>query len=119
MAEPAAITEYHAHIYYEPKVTEVAAERLRESVAERFPDARLGRWHAVPVGPHSRAMFQIAFPIALFPTLVPWLMLNHHGLPVLLHPETGDALTDHTEHAAWLGGSLPLRLEAFADGDDD
>jgi aromatic ring-cleaving dioxygenase len=44
---------------------------------------------------------------------VPWLMLNRDGLTVLLHPETGDDLTDHTAHAAWFGAVLPLRLEAF------
>src|ERR1700753_227112 len=106
-----AIKDFHAHIYYEPGVTEAVAIRLREQVAEAFPDAKLGRWHAVPVGPHTRAMFQIAFAPALFPTLAPWLMLNREGLDVLLHPETGDDLADHTTHAAWLGEKLPLRLD--------
>ncbi len=108
-----AIEEYHAHIYYVPAVTEEVAGRLRARVAETFPGARLGRWHAIPVGPHTRAMFQIAFPVDLFPQLVPWLMLNRDGLDVLLHPETGDDPTDHTAHAAWLGDKLPLRMEAF------
>ncbi len=107
------ITDFHAHIYYQPGVTEDAAARLRAGVAAAFPEARLGRWHAVPVGPHTQAMYQIAFPVALFATLAPWLMLNRDGLNVLLHPETGDAPTDHTTHAAWLGEKLPLRMEAF------
>jgi aromatic ring-cleaving dioxygenase len=34
-------------------------------------------------------------------------------LIVLLHPETGDAYTDHTAHAAWFGALLPLQLEVF------
>ena len=41
-------------------------------------------------------------------------MLNRDGLDILLHPETGDDLADHTRHAAWLGETLPLRVEAFA-----
>jgi len=45
---------------------------------------------------------------------VPWLMLNRDDLVVLLHPETGDDLVDHTVHAAWFGAVLPLRLEVFA-----
>ena len=49
---------------------------------------------------------------------VPWLMLNRDGLTVLLHPETGNAYRDHTAHAAWFGGMLPLRLEVFKNGDD-
>jgi aromatic ring-cleaving dioxygenase len=40
-------------------------------------------------------------------------MLNRDGLTVLLHPETGDDYRDHTAHAAWLGGALKLRLQAF------
>jgi DOPA 4,5-dioxygenase len=111
-----AIKEYHAHIYYVPAVTEEAARRLRARVAEAFPGARLGRWHAAPVGPHTRAMFQIAFPADQFPRLAPWLMLNRDGLDVLLHPESGDDPADHTAHAAWLGDKLPLRMEAFDGG---
>ena len=113
------IRDFHAHVYYEPGVTEAAAAHLRERVAAEFPRAVLGRWHHAPIGPHTRAMYQIAFPVELFASLAPWLMLNRGGLDVLLHPETGDDLRDHTQHAAWLGQTLPLRLEAFADGDDD
>ncbi|WP_284947722.1 DOPA 4,5-dioxygenase family protein [Acidisoma cladoniae] len=115
----AVIKDFHAHIYYEPGVTEAAAVRLRAQVEALFPTALLGRWHAEPIGPHTRAMFQIAFPVDLFPTLAPWLMLNRDGLDILLHPETGDDPADHTVHAAWLGEKLSLRMEAFATGDDD
>ncbi len=40
-------------------------------------------------------------------------MLNRAGLTVLVHPETGDDVADHSEHAAWLGAVLPLRLEVL------
>jgi DOPA 4,5-dioxygenase len=107
------IRDFHAHVYYEPGVTEAAAARLRERVAELFPRAILGRWHPELIGPHTRAMYQIAFPVDLFDCVVPWLMLNREGLAILLHPETGDDPRDHTEHAAWLGEKQPLRMEAF------
>jgi aromatic ring-cleaving dioxygenase len=110
----AEIKDFHAHIYYEPGVSREAAARLRDRIAAAFPAAVLGRWHDVPVGPHTRAMYQVAFPAELFATLAPFLMLNRDGLDVLLHPETGDDPVDHTEHAAWLGTKLPLRMEAFA-----
>ena len=119
MTEPrdtAAIAEYHAHVYYDPAGTRDRAERVRASVGERFPEARLGRWHDVPVGPHPRAMFQIAFPTGLFPRLVPWLMLNRQGLAVLVHPETGDARADHLVHAAWMGEVLPLNADVLPAG---
>ncbi len=104
---------FHAHIYYDPASTRDTAARLRERVAERFPDARIGRWHDELVGPHPQSMFQIAFARALFDSLVPWLMLNRDGLTILLHPETGDAYTDHATHAVWFGSILPLRLDVL------
>jgi aromatic ring-cleaving dioxygenase len=108
------IAEYHAHVYYDPAQTRAAAERLRQRVADEFPEARLGRWHDALVGPHTRSMYQIAFPGGMIGTFLPWLMLNRDGLTILLHPDTGDDLLDHTAYAAWFGAVLPLRLEAFA-----
>ena len=46
-----------------------------------------------------------------FALLVPWLMLNHEGLDVLIHPLTDDAYTDHADRPLWLGEKLKLRLE--------
>ena len=58
-------------------------------------------------------MFQIAFPRDMLAGFLPWLMLNHDGLSILLHPETGHDRADHSDHAAWLGAMLPLRLEVL------
>ena len=76
-----------------------------------FWAAVLGRWHAVPIGPHPRAMYQIAFPPELFPTLVPFLALNRQGLTVLVHPESGRPKADHERHALWMGEVLPLKTD--------
>ena len=114
-----SIESYHAHIYYDAASTRDQAERLRERIGAAFPQAILGRWHDKLVGPHPQSMYQVAFPIEMLAAFVPWLMLNRDGLTVLLHPETGNAYRDHTAHAAWFGGMLPLRLEVFKNGDDD
>jgi aromatic ring-cleaving dioxygenase len=108
-ADPDRIESYHAHIYYDPATTRAKAERLRQGIAERF-SARIGNWHDDPVGPHPVSMYQVAFDSAEFPRLVPWLMLNRDGLDVLVHPQSGDSLADHTRYAIWLGQVLPLRL---------
>ena len=113
LKDPGAITEYHAHVYYDPARSRDRAARLRERVAAAFPQAKLGRWHDELVGPHPQSMYQIAFPTQMLGNFVPWLMLNRDGLTVLLHPETGDDYTDHSAHAAWFGAVLPLRLEVF------
>ena len=114
-ADPAIITHYHAHVYYDPALTRDRAAGLRERVAAAFPQATIGRWHDELVGPHLNSMFQIAFPVTLIASLLPWLMLNRDGLSILVHPGTGNAYADHSEHAAWLGDKLPLRLEVLRD----
>jgi DOPA 4,5-dioxygenase len=111
-APPDAITGWHAHVYYDAATREAAA-RLREGIAQAFPGAVLGRWHDKPVGPHPQAMYQVAFPPALFATLVPFLALNREGLAVLVHAETGRARSDHAEHALWMGAVLPLDLSVL------
>lgn len=105
------IIGYHAHVYYEPATRELAA-RLRDALGERF-DVILGRWHDLPVGPHPKSMYQVAFGADQFDKVVPFLMLNRAGLDVLVHPETGDDLVDHRDHALWLGQKLPLDLESL------
>ncbi len=109
------ITSYHAHVYYDPTTTRDQAERLRERVAERF-SVRLGRWFDIPIGPHGRAMFQIAFRKPLFPTLVPWLMLNHGDLSVLVHPNTDNQRLDHVQHGLWLGPPVPIHAGRLSEG---
>jgi len=53
-------------------------------------------------------MYQIAFAADQFPALVPFLMMNQNGLTILLHPESGRPLDDHTINAVWMGQILPL-----------
>ncbi len=104
----ATIRSYHAHIYYDPAHSRATAEGVRQRIGERFA-VQLGRWHDVPVGPHTAAMFQVAFTPDLFPSFVPWLMLERDGLDVLVHPNTLAPRDDHLRHALWLGEKRPLK----------
>ena len=105
------IESYHAHVYFDSETTE-PAQALRAEIEEHF-DIEMGRFHEKNVGPHPRWSYQVAFQPELFGTLIPWLSLNRRGLTVFVHAETGDALTDHTQHVYWLGESIPLNLEIF------
>jgi aromatic ring-cleaving dioxygenase len=101
---------YHAHVYYDPAATRLEAERLRGWIDERFA-VTLGGWHDVKVGPHDQAMFQVAFAADLFSTLVPWLMLNHGSLSVLVHPNTTNPRRDHLVNPVWIGPPLAVHGE--------
>jgi aromatic ring-cleaving dioxygenase len=111
MATIDQIKGYHAHVNYDA-ASKAAAGALRDAVEERF-EVELGRWHDAPVGPHPCGSYQIAFAPDLFATLVPWLALNRGELTVFVHPNTGEALADHSAHVIWLGDSRALNLDAL------
>ncbi len=117
MNDIGAITSYHAHIYYDPATRDIAAQ-VREQVSDHFL-VQMGRWRDEPVGPHVRAMYQIAFDVALFPKLVPWLMLNRQGLTILVHPNTDRPRDDHLVHALWMGEVLPIKPDVLRETRDD
>ena len=112
-----AIHSYHAHIYYDVASTRHVAESVRAKIEERFA-VRMGHWHDRPVGPHPSAMYQVAFMPSVFPSFVPWLMLNRGGLTVLIHPNTGAPRDDHMIHAMWMGTELALIPEVLPIVDD-
>ena len=78
------------------------------------PELRIYRVFDKPVGPHPIAMFEVnVFTPAQFGAFIAWLVIHRGPLSVLLHPNTGDALRDHTQQATWLGEKVPLDLSIF------
>jgi aromatic ring-cleaving dioxygenase len=107
------IPKYHAHIYYNAFSIELA-EPIREwllKLQEQHKNIMyVGAMHNKPIGPHTQPMFMASFNSELFTLIVSYLMLNHKTLSVLVHPETGDELMDHTEYPLWIGDKIPLDL---------
>ena len=104
------ISGFHAHVYYDP-ATRGKAARLRTGL-RRF-SVQLGRWHDEPVGPHTKSMYQVAFSRSEFGKVVPWLMLHHGDLDILIHPQTGDSVGDHLDRSLWLGEKLALNTRVL------
>ena len=112
---PSIIDSWHAHVYFDASSRD-AALALRETIAaEMAGRADLGRFHERPVGPHPMWSYQLAFAPARFAEVVGWLTLNHGGLDVFIHPNTGDELRDHRDCALWLGRSHVLNLAALTE----
>lgn len=109
------ITGYHAHVYFDAD-TEDTARQLCQEAARLFP-VQMGRMHARNVGPHPRWSCQLGFAADIFDQVIPWLMLNRQGLTIFAHPETGDHLADHRDHALWMGEMLELDLSIFDKAD--
>ncbi|KNE70358.1 hypothetical protein AMAG_14499 [Allomyces macrogynus ATCC 38327] len=111
VAWPHPITSYDVHIYWLPssKQQYLEAMALKERAAELFPHLWHGKMWDRPIGPHPYNMFEIDIHRADdFGPFVAWLVLNHGSLSVLIHPQTGNDVKDHTEHALWLGQKVPL-----------
>jgi DOPA 4,5-dioxygenase len=103
---------YHAHVYFDA-ATMPAAERLRNTLVGLFA-VEAGAFADEPRGPHPVPQFNVIFELSQFHNIVPWLMLNHEGFNVLIHPLTQSNLDDHTRYALWLGTPVPLRLERLS-----
>ena len=112
--DAAAITSWHAHVYFDA-ATRDEAWQLREEIASRFGDIlQVGRFHERPVGPHPLWSYQLAFERPHFTQIVEWLALNHGALDVFVHPNTGDALRNHRDSALWIGHSHRLALHVLS-----
>lgn len=111
MADIRDITGYHAHVYFDASTVE-KARSLCSAAAAKF-GVTMGRVHERAVGPHPNWSCQLAASPEQFAQLLPWLALNRDGLIVFAHPETGDHLVDHRDHAIWLGTGLALNLSIF------
>jgi DOPA 4,5-dioxygenase len=99
---------YHAHLYFEPARRE-EAHGLRDAAARALGDvATVYPPRDLPVGPHPSPMFEIAFTRDALAAVLGWVEANRGDFTVLVHPETGDDVADHRDHAIWLGRPLPL-----------
>lgn len=109
---------YDFHIYYfaHNQNSLKESEALREKLLADFPeDAANGSIlvKKLPndkvIGPHPTQFWEAdVLRPEVFIKVLSWFQLHHGNLSVLIHPQTGDDLKDHFDHALWLGDKLPL-----------
>ena len=111
-----AISDFHAHIYFDP--AELGqAQALGREIQQRF-GVPLGHFHTSPIGPHPRGSCQVTVPTAQFGEVATWLAVNRAGLTIFAHASTGDDRADHMRNVIWFGPSETLDLSIFGVGDD-
>ena len=60
-------------------------------------------------------MFEVnVFTPQQFGAFIPWLVINRGPLSALVHPNTDDAVRDHTQRATWMGQPYPLDVNMLA-----
>ena len=104
--------QLHAHIYYEHDQFD-QADLLRTFLTENFPQGVVGRFHQQPVGPHTKAMFQVKFDQLEFANLLVLIRPYTLGQSILIHPDIEDQVLAHTAEAHWIGPALPLNIDAL------
>jgi len=105
------IEVYHAHIYFNEASLQSARELYEK--ANILKNVKLGRFNEREVGPHTMWSFMILFNKSELSSVIPWLTVNKTDHSILIHPETGNDLLDHTEYAMWLGKSIDLDTSKF------
>eukprot|EP01090_Pellita_catalonica_P012365 TRINITY_DN2662_c0_g1_i1.p1 TRINITY_DN2662_c0_g1~~TRINITY_DN2662_c0_g1_i1.p1 ORF type:complete len:146 (-),score=19.03 TRINITY_DN2662_c0_g1_i1:30-467(-) len=98
---------YHAHVYYivkrKPEVIKMLEVLEARNVESEIME-KIGSLHDNKVGPHMYPSVQISFLLKHREDLLAWLTLNlPKDFMVMIHPNTGDELTDHVYNAGWLG----------------
>ena len=107
-----AILDFHAHIYFDQAQLPLA-RHLADHACTIF-NAKVGRFHERPVGPHPRGSCQLTLTAEQFGEFAVWAPVNRGDLTIFAHANTGDDLADHTRHVVWFGPSEPLELSIFS-----
>ncbi|KAJ7533787.1 hypothetical protein O6H91_13G064900 [Diphasiastrum complanatum] len=118
---PSPIRSYDVHIYFfETDETHTALARaLQAEIKEKFQELEVYKFWAHPIGPHPIGNFEIDLKSPEeFLLFVPWIQVNRRGLSVLVHPNTGNSLKDHTENAIWIGEKQVLNTRYLNEIDD-
>lgn len=126
---PVEIYSYHVHLlHWQHNQNHTAgALQVRQNFAEAFKST-LGSvcvddFHndymclfepdKAPIGPFLTAQWAVFILPEHFNQVVPWFMQNRNGYDILVHPNSGCELEDHSWWALWGGKPWELDMSAF------
>lgn len=126
---PVKIYSYHVHLlHWQHNLNHTAgALKVRENFIQAF-NSTLGAiceddFHndhmcmfepdPQPIGPFTTAQWAVFILPEHFSQVVPWFMQNREGYDILVHPNTGCELEDHSWWALWGGKAWELDMSAF------
>eukprot|EP01147_Barroeca_monosierra_P005279 gene5279-7056_t len=66
-----------------------------------------------PEGPFPTAQYSFFIPQAHYTETVQWVLQRRNGLDLLVHPNSGCELQDHSDWAMWGGRPWELNMDAF------
>ncbi|HEV2080652.1 MAG TPA: DOPA 4,5-dioxygenase family protein [Allosphingosinicella sp.] len=107
----AEVSDFHAHIYFDPDEVEQALALARAAQAEF--SLSVGRFHLEPVGPHPRGSCQLTLSPEEFGRFAAWAAVHRGSLTIFAHASTGDDRADHSRHVIWFGPSEELDQSIF------
>lgn len=107
-----AVSDFHAHIYFDPDEVE-QARALARAAQEKF-SMSVGQFHLKPIGPHPRGSCQLTLAPEEFGHFAAWAAIHRGGLTIFAHASTGDDQADHGRHVVWFGPSETLNLSIFS-----
>jgi DOPA 4,5-dioxygenase len=105
------VSDFHAHIYFDPDEVEEARALARAAQAEFSLSA--GHFHLEPVGPHPRGSCQLTLAPDEFGRFAVWAAVHRGSLTIFAHASTGDDRADHSNHVIWFGASEELDRSIF------
>jgi len=128
--DPSNVTYYswHIHVYFfqNNKNDTDTATVLRNQFISEFSVVecdggcdvlcpKICHWdlNLQPIGPHTFGSWGIYVPVEYFASTAAWISIHHGSLNVLIHPNSGYPLIDHTVNSLWIGQKIPLDTAAL------
>ena len=128
------LQSYHIHVLFPPsnaQATNAAMDLQRRfisdfdltsagncsmSAGDPAPNATMCAFEVdwEPAGPFLTAQYSFFVPVARYEAAVSWVLRHRGALDVLVHPNSGCEVEDHTAWALWAGHPWELDTSVFS-----